>query len=242
MPKISILAPVHTSNAREGYSERFLGEYFSALMGQTLKDFEIIVADHSEGDGLKKICDAFSYVLDIKYFKNDYMRGSTAANINFAIKHASGEILKILFMDDFFVDPEGLQLTYDQFQENPEGNWLVSGFVNCNEERTEFFDARLPWYGNPVVNGDNTTGNPSTYAVRRECALEMDEHLKYVVDGEYFFRSFYYLGAPLMVSKVILCFRLHPDCNFFKQELRDLEAYERQYCVEKFQKIEQDKL
>ena len=110
------------------------------------------------------------------------MRGSTAANINFAIKHATGEILKILFMDDFFVDPNGLQLTYDQFQANPDGKWLVSGFLNCNETRTEFFDPRLPWYGNPVVNGDNTTGNPSTYAVRRECALEMDEHLKYVVD------------------------------------------------------------
>ena len=51
-------------------AERFLVEYFSHLMYQTLKDFDVVISDQSEGDNLKTICDTFSHVLDIKYIKN----------------------------------------------------------------------------------------------------------------------------------------------------------------------------
>ena len=218
-------------------AERFLVEYFSHLMYQTFKDFDIVISDQSEWDNLKTICDTFSHVLDIKYIKNTSNKKNAANNVNNAVKHATGEIIKLLYMDDFFVDQSALQKIADAFDNNPHGKWFISGFTHSNEDRTEFFDTRLPWYENKYVNGDNTTGNPSNYAVRNNCALEMDDDLLWIVDGEYFYRSYYYHGDPIKLDDVLVCFREHGSSAFRDPKFQELDAKERQYCIDKYNGI-----
>ena len=79
MSKISICCPVYTMKGKT--AEKFLVEYFSHLIYQTFKDFDIVISDQSEGDNLRVICDTFSHVLDIKYFKNTSSK-KNAANKN----------------------------------------------------------------------------------------------------------------------------------------------------------------
>jgi glycosyltransferase involved in cell wall biosynthesis len=218
-------------------AEKFLVEYFSHLTFQSFKDFDVVISDQSEDDNLKQICDIFSLVLDIKYFKNTGGKKNAANNVNNAVRHATGDIVKLLYMDDFFVDPFALQKISDAFDNNPEGKWFISGFTHSNEERTEYFDTRKPWYGNKYVNGDNTTGNPSNYAVRRDCAIEMDDDLLWIVDGEYFYRSYYYHGDPIMIDDVLVCFREHGSSAFRDPKFQELDARERQYCIDKYNGI-----
>jgi GT2 family glycosyltransferase len=216
-------------------AEKFLVEYFSHLMYQTFKDFDIVISDQSEGDNLKLLCDTFSHVLDIKYFKNTSGKKNAASNVNNAVRHATGDIIKLLYMDDFFVDQDALLKIINAFERSrPEGKWLISGFTHSNEDRTQFFDTRLPWYGNKYVNGDNTTGNPSNYAVRRDCAIEMDDDLLWIVDGEYFYRSYYYHGDPIMIDDVLVCFREHGSSAFRDPKFQELDAKERRYCIDKY--------
>jgi GT2 family glycosyltransferase len=216
--------------------EQFLIEMFSNLMYQTYKNFEIVISDQSSENNLKLICDTFSHVFDIKYIQYNEKQGITAANVNSALKHATGDIIKILFMDDFFVDPFALQKIVDAFSTNS-GNWLLIGFTHCNSDRTQFFDTRTPWYGNKIVNGDNTTGNPSAYAVRKTCLLEMDENLLWIVDGEYFYRTYFYHGDPIILNDILVCFREHDASAFKDQELMKLRDSEMKYCVEKFERL-----
>ena len=75
-------------------AERFLVEYFSHLMYQTFKDFDVVISDQSEDDNLKTICDTFSHVLNIKYVKNTSNKKNAANNVNNAVRHATGEIIK----------------------------------------------------------------------------------------------------------------------------------------------------
>lgn len=239
MPKISVCVPVYTM--KDNMSEKFLVEFFSNLVEQTFKDFEVVVSDQSTFDHLRSITDTFSHVLDINYIRNTCEKKSAANNVNHAVKHAKGEIVKLLYMDDFFVDPNALAKIAKAFDENS-GKWLIAGFVNCNEERSQFYNPRTPWYGNAYVNGDNTTGNPSNYSVRRECALEMDENLAWIVDGEYFYRSYYHYGMPIMLDDILVCFRDHGDSSFKKDSFRELDAKERQYCVDKFSGVVEQKL
>jgi glycosyltransferase involved in cell wall biosynthesis len=239
MPKISVCVPVYTM--KDNMSERFLVEFFSNLVEQTFKDFEVVVSDQSDFDHLRSITDTFSHVLDINYVRNTSGKKNAANNVNYAIKHAKGEIVKLLYMDDFFVDPNALGKIAKAFDENT-GKWLIGGFLNCNEDRTQFYNARAPWYGNTYVNGDNSTGNPSNYSVRRECALEMDENLAWIVDGEYFYRSYYHYGDPIMINEFLVCFRDHGDSAFKKDSFRELDAKERQYCVDKFSGVVEHKL
>jgi GT2 family glycosyltransferase len=231
MSKISVCVPVY--EMKNGLSKRFLIEYLAHLMYQSYTDFDIVVSDQSENDDLKKICDTFSNVLDIKYIKNTSGIKNAANNVNHATKHATGDIIKLLYMDDFYVDRDGLKKVAEAFEKN-DGKWLICGFVHCNQDKTKFFDQRTPWYGNKYPNGDNTTGNPSTYAVRKECLIEMDENLLWIVDGEYFYRSYYHYGDPIIIPEVQVCFREHEDSAFLKQEFRDLEVKERKYVEEKY--------
>ena len=217
-------------------AEKFLVEYFSHLLYQSFKDFDIVISDQSESDNLKQICDTFSHVLDIKYVKNTSGKKNAANNVNNAVRHATGSIIKLLYMDDFFVDQNALLKISDAFDANPDGKWFISGFTHSNEDRTQFFDTRHPWYENKYVNGDNTTGNPSNYAVRNECALEMDDDLLWIVDGEYFYRSYFYHGDPIKLNDVLVCFREHTSSAFRDPKFIELDAKERQYCIDKYNK------
>jgi glycosyltransferase involved in cell wall biosynthesis len=219
---------------KEKTAEKFLVEFFTHLMFQSFKDFDVVISDQSEGDNLKQICDIFSLVLDIKYFKNTSDKKNAANNVNNAVRYATGDIVKLLYMDDFFIDPFALHKINQAFIDNPDGKWFISGFTHSNEDRTKIFDTRKPWYGNKHVNGDNTTGNPSNYAVRRECAIEMDDDLLWIVDGEYFYRSYYYHGDPIMIDDVLVCFREHGSSAFRDPKFIELDAKERQYCIDKY--------
>ena len=221
--------------------ERFLVEYLSHLSYQTLKDFEVVVPDQSEDDSLKKICDTFSHILNVRHIRNTGKLKTAAANVNFGIKHAQGKLVKLLYVDDFLVDENALLKIKTAF-DNEKGKWLISGFVCCDENKTNYYNAKQPWYGNKYVNGDNVTGNPSNYTVRRECALEMDENLLWIVDGEYFYRSYYHYGDPIMIADVLVCFRDHGDSAFKRPDLRELDAKERQYCIDKFSREVEHKL
>ncbi len=232
MSKISICCPVYTMKNKT--AERFLVEYLSHLMYQTFKDFDVVISDQSESDNLKIICDTFSHVLDIKYIKNTSNKKNAANNVNNAVKHATGEIIKLLYMDDYFVDQDALLKISNAFDNNPDGKWFISGFTHSNEDRTQFFDTRHPWYENKYVNGDNTTGNPSNYAVRNNCALEMDDDLLWIVDGEYFYRSYFYHGDPIKLDDVLVCFREHGSSAFRDPKFQELDARERQYCIDKY--------
>lgn len=234
MTKISICTPVY--EMKSGLGKKFLVEFLSHLLYQTFKDFEIIISDHSSKNIFKEICDAFSDNLNIKYYKNTSSIKNAANNVNNATKQATGEIIKLLYVDDFFVDQFALEKIYNAFITNT-GKWLINGFTHCNQNKTKFFDTRIPWFGNKYVNGDNTTGNPSTYAVRRECLIEMDENLLWIVDGEYFYRSYFYYGDPIIIPDTLVAFREHEDSAFLDPKLRELEVKERAYCVEKYKRL-----
>lgn len=238
MPKFSICVPI--SPMKNGLGEKFLIEFFSHLIYQTCQDFEIVISDQSEDDIYKKICDTFSHIFDIKYMRNT-KKGYAAANVNEAIRVATGEIIKLLYVDDFFTDQEALDKIYKAFKSNPEGKWLMSGFVHSDTNRTRFFDARMPWFGNKYVNGDNTTGNPSNFSCRKECVMEMDEELLFLVDGEYFYRSYYYYGDPILIPEVLVCFREHEDSAINKPSFYELKEKEMKYCEEKYKKLEESK-
>jgi len=240
MREISICVPVY--KMKNNLCEKFLVEYLSHLMYQTFKNFDVIVSDQSEDDNLKKICDAFSHVLDIKHIKNTSGIKNAANNVNHAVKNSTGKIVKLLYVDDFFVDPKALEKIKNAFDANPEQKWLIAGFINSNQERTHFYNSRMPRYDQTFVNGDNSTGNPSNYSIRRECAIEMDENLFWVVDGEYFYRSYYHYGLPIMIPEIMVCFREHDDSKFLDPKFQELDIKERKYCVDKFSRNVEHKL
>ena len=92
MPKISICCPVYTMNGTR--AEKFLVEYLSHLIFQSFKDFEVVISDQSTFDNLRSIVDTFDHVLNIRYVRNTSEKKNAANNVNSAVRHATGDIVK----------------------------------------------------------------------------------------------------------------------------------------------------
>jgi len=240
MKKVSIVVPIY--KMKDGLGEKLLVDFLSMIQSQSFKDFDIVISDQSNSESFKHIIDTFSHVLDIKYYQTDDSVDCAGKNVNNALSKATGEIIKLLYCDDYFINYQALQKIVDQFDSTKDKHWLLCGFAHSDYDKINYFDVRSPWYGNKYVNGDNTTGNPSAYAVRNSHKLKMDENLLFIVDGEYFYQSYFCWGDPIIIQEPLVCFREHPQSAFRDEKLINLRESEMKYCEEKYKTISREDL
>lgn len=111
-PKISVCIPTYEMGGKgAGFLERAL----SNLLSQDFDDFEVVVSDQSEDHAVRNLCESWKQDLCIAYFDNSAGKRQASANSNFAIERARGEIVKILFQDDFLCEKTALSKMGDAF-------------------------------------------------------------------------------------------------------------------------------
>lgn len=98
--RVSFCIPCYESH---GKAKQYLFEIFHALTQQTCKDFNVWISDHSKNDDVLEACQEYADLFEINYIKNTEGIGSISANTNCALEHADGEILKVMFQDDFIL-------------------------------------------------------------------------------------------------------------------------------------------
>jgi glycosyltransferase involved in cell wall biosynthesis len=100
-PLVSIGLPVCNG-------ERFLAQALDTLLGQTLRDFELIISDNASTDGTADIClDYAAHDARIRYIRQACNIGG-ARNWNFVALEARGRYFKWASADDF-CDPRMLE-------------------------------------------------------------------------------------------------------------------------------------
>lgn len=92
-PKVSIVIPVYNGSD-------YLKEAIDSALGQTSKDFEVIVVNDGSNDGGKTEAIAKSYGDKIRYFPKK--NGGVASALNVGIKQMRGEWFAWLSHDDVF--------------------------------------------------------------------------------------------------------------------------------------------
>lgn len=149
--------------------EFFLWRTISALMTQSFQDFEIVITK----------------------------KGKMAENTNAGIKKAKGELIKILYLDDYLAHPDSLKRIVDSFDRND--TWLVSGCWHQvkNEER---MSPHNPMYTKEIATGLNTIGSPSVLTIRRDTALLFDENLNWMLDCDLYTRYYSIYGEPKILN------------------------------------------
>ncbi|MQA03025.1 MAG: glycosyltransferase [Streptosporangiales bacterium] len=94
-PRLSVGLPVYNG-------ERYLGEALDALLGQTYRDFELIISDNASTDATRQICARYAERDDrIRYFRQPTNTGA-AENHNFVFRQARGELFKWASHDDLY--------------------------------------------------------------------------------------------------------------------------------------------
>lgn len=194
---ISIAIPVYEMNSS---GAEFLKLSLSKICQQNFNDIEVVVSDHSKDDEIKNVCDTFEGLIKIVYLKNEEKRGSSSANLNNALKHCSGEIIKILMQDEYLYDEDALEKIKQIFDEDSNTNWLITSCV-FGTTPDVIKGSMNPKYTEKIVNGINTIGSPSVLTIRNSNIEYFNEDLLWVMDCEYYKRLYDKFGPPSVLEK-----------------------------------------
>lgn len=190
--KISVCIPVYE---QKGLGINFLRRNLEMLSKQTFKDFEVIVSDNSTyfvADKIEWMCKSYKFV---KYYKNP-IKG-LVKNTNFAMSKASGNLIKVLFQDDFLFHENSLQDIWDNWK----GGWLVTACEHTRDGEN-MIRPFYPKYNANIYLGDNTISSPSVLTMENEGHLEFDEELEMLMDVDMYKRLYDKYGEPTIVNKI----------------------------------------
>lgn len=180
--RISIAISIYEYN---GFGREVLDYSLQQIYYQTFKNFDVVVSDNSKDNKIENLCDYWSKLLDIKYYKNEGNKNSATENINNSIKKSSGEIIKLLCGDDYLLGIDSLQIINDNFDDNV--NFLATGYLHTKDKK-EYYNYHKPQM-NDMIQIINTIGTPSCVSIRNFKDIPLfDSNLTYCYDCDFYRR------------------------------------------------------
>ena len=108
MPKVTVIIPAFNS-------ERFIRSAIDSVLGQTYRDFEIVVVDDGSDDGTAEIAE--SYHDPVRCIRK--AKGGTSSARNFGILDSTSEYIAFLDSDDLWL-PHKLERQIAVLEANPD--------------------------------------------------------------------------------------------------------------------------
>lgn len=142
-------------------AEFFLDRAIKSIKNQTYDDYEIVITED----------------------------GKMAENTNSAIRKSKGELIKVLFMDDFLAHPNALKNIVDNFV----GNWMITG-ASTNPHPY--------WTGKEILKGNNKLGSPSALTIRNKDPILFDEFMGWALDCDYYWRMYQREGMLTILDEI----------------------------------------
>ena len=202
--RVSFCIPTHDGNAK---CQNYLFDIFHALSQQTNKNFNVWISDHSKSDKVLNACAEYGDLFDIMYIPNKDHVGNISANTNNALQNADGEILKVLFSDDFILTNNLVEELDKAFTD--EINWAVTGYAHTIDDGQTHYNPKIPYYNEKLLEGVNTLSSPSILALRRGIDMYFDEQLTMLMDCDMYYRLYKYHGEPAILKDYHISNREH---------------------------------
>ena len=204
MPRVSFCIPTHDGNAK---CQQYLFDIFHALEHQTNKDFNVWISDHSKSKKVLQACQEYADVFEINYVQNTTKYGNISANTNNALRYGDGDILKILFSDDFILTTNLTDALDKAFTDKTD--WAVTGFAHTLTDGQQHYNPKIPMYNDRLLEGINTLSSPSILALRNGIEEYFDEDLTMLMDCDMYYRLYKYHGDPVVLKDIHISNREH---------------------------------
>jgi hypothetical protein len=203
-----------------GRGVEFLNFSLEKINSQTYKDIQIVISDHSLNNDIKRLCDYWLKKLNIKYLKNEDNRGSSSANINNAIENSDGDIIKILFQDDFLFDEYSIEDIVNNFS----GDWLITPCLHTSDGMN-FFNPIYPYWNDNIHLGVNTISSPSVLTISKNVKERFDNQLIWLMDCDYYKKLYINYNQPIITKKINVVNRLWGSrlSDTIPEEIKDNE-------------------
>lgn len=148
--------------------EFFMERLLNSIKEQTFTDYEIVITE----------------------------QGNASENTNAAIKKSKGDIIKVMYMDDYFTHPNALKEIVEAF----DAEWMMHG---CNNNL-------VPIYTGDIHLGNNKLGSPSCLVIRKRCEIEFDKDLKWLLDCDFYKKMYLRYGLPQVLVGDYVTIGEHP--------------------------------
>ena len=204
--RVSFCIPTHDGNAR---CQNYLFDIFHALSQQTNKDFNVWISDHSKSNKVLQACQEYADLFEINYIKNTNKYGNISANTNYALQHGNGDILKVLFSDDFILTNSLVAELDKAF--NGDVKWAVTGYAHTVDDGQTHYNPKVPFYNDRLLEGVNTLSSPSILALKKGIDMYFDEDLTMLMDCDMYYRLYKYHGEPLVLKDYHISNREHKN-------------------------------
>jgi hypothetical protein len=156
---------------------------------------------------IKDASEAYTKLINIKYFKNEIDRGSSCSNANNGIEKSNYDYVKFLFQDDFLTHEYSLEWGM-KFLIKSGKNWVVTA---CNH--LSGYDDKIFWNHYPkYVKGElfkaiNSLGCPSvTYMKKSD--IRFDNRLPALMDLDYYEQYVLQNGKPALYNDINVIYKL----------------------------------
>lgn len=148
-------------------------------------------------------------------------KGTMGENHNQAIEESTGDIVKLLQMDDYLL-PSALTGTIKAFEDNPDKSWLITANLHFDGELTSY--PHYPEWNDKIYTGRNTLGSVSTLAIRKDTLLFNDE-LQWMIDVDLYWRLYQNYGPPILLLEPTVVVSWHPgqQTNLLTEEEKQKE-------------------
>ncbi len=144
--------------------------------------------------------------------------GSMPETSNRVIEAAQGELIKVLYMDDYFTHGYALQEIITGF--TPETQWLVSGCLH-DTGNGNLSNYHEPKYSDDIWTGNNAIGSPSVLTMRREGRLLFDASLSWLLDCDLYRRLHDAYGTPAILNTPNVVIGLHEGQTSYLMSTED---------------------
>lgn len=173
-----------------------LEQLLKGALAQDYADKEIIVSDDSKDDAILECCTRYiQFDHSLRWIRNR-RPGKASINMNNAINHAQGEIIKPMFGDDYFVASDTLTKIIEAMGDC---HWA---FVTSTHSNDRADHVPYPHRNErELALGENTYGCPSA-AIWKRSELRFDERLIWLMDCEFYARMYREYGAPALLPDV----------------------------------------
>ena len=212
-PKVSVCIPVYNGSD-------YIAESIKSVLGQTFKDFQLIVCDNCSTDNTEEVVRNFKDPR-ITYVRNSKNLG-LVGNANRCVELANGEYVHILHHDDIML-PENLELKVRILDEHPEVGLVHSNVFLIDKDGKHLdltiFDAKRDYIEDGIKIFEKYIMDMPVGALffigavlaRRDCYLKLggfNPLIPNVNDSEMWMRMLLFYDVAC-VGRPLVKYRLH---------------------------------
>lgn len=137
-------------------AQKFLTRLLESIQTQTLQPLEVVITGE----------------------------GNASENTNLAMSKCKGDLVKVMYMDDYFTHKNALKEIVGAFDDKV--TWLING---CNNNQ-------VPYYTGDIHLGNNKLGAPSCLTVKNGLGITFDPSLRWLLDCDFYKKMYLAHGLP----------------------------------------------